>query len=634
MEWSMYQINAFISCNIPECFWEGRQILDASLITNEAINSLLKGNACGVIWWRVSGRDGEGVEVSHMLFTDDTLVFCEPSHDQLTYLYWLLMWFEAILGLKVNLEKRANSIGECGECRGADSRVWVWRYAANTRAFWQKVISGKYREEDGGWRSCEVRDGDVRPRFSRRLNDCEADMVERFFLRLQKWRLSGPLNFLVAVIWNSWVPPRPNLGGQEVGVVVEGHVLELPSMGNILFYLIQHLKVDDQTFDESHRNEESPGIQQKVQGKMLCPLDGSWLQQPRKVHKDLEFATNRKSSFLIIPEGEKGRGWENIKSTLSSMLVVPSSNAVEKGRQYRGERFSYNHVGPLHWSFVKVVSGEGPRGGGLVPVRSLGKKGVVTIVPISGGKGVFFVETTKEAFFLQDLRNLRVEGRNTVQLRRWSPKENSEIEGKFRGGWIELWGLPFHLWSEVRVRIAMKDRSVLPALIEVTDGDWVFTVSVVVVGDEDGGGRRGEKVRSTTGGRCRVREDSRMRKGEKGVWLRFFQRGHVVRVVRFHRCPGLNSNKTDDGLVGTEEAGGVQVGGEEASAVEGCRAYERKAQSLSKTGLKYAKVGCNSKGLSGLGLSLGGKNPDETVVSLRKEEDPSSGKGENNFCIS
>ena len=28
---------------------EGRQILDASLITNEAINSLLKGNACGVI---------------------------------------------------------------------------------------------------------------------------------------------------------------------------------------------------------------------------------------------------------------------------------------------------------------------------------------------------------------------------------------------------------------------------------------------------------------------------------------------------------------------------------------------------------------------------------------------------------
>ena len=127
--------------------------------------------------------------------------------------------------------------------------------------------------------------------------------------------------------------------------------------------------------------------------------------------------------------------------------------------------------------------------------------------------------------------------------------------------------MPFHLWSEVhlkkiveqwgtvteidwrtlklfdlskaRVRIAMKDRSVLSALIEMTDGDWVFRVSVVVVGDEDGqrgsvkgestreafashsgtgGGRRGERVRSTARGRCRVREDSRMRKeGERGM---------------------------------------------------------------------------------------------------------------------
>ena len=96
----------------------------------------------------------------------------------------------------------------------------------------------------------------------------------------------------------------------------------------------------------------------------------------------------------------------------------------------------------------------------------------------------------------------------------------------------------------------------------------------------------------------------------------------------------MNSNKTDDGLVEIEEAGRVRAGGDEASAVEGCRAYERKAQSLSKTGPKYAKVGCNSKGPLGLGLSLGGKNPDETVVSLRKEEDPSAtGKGKTVFVF-
>ena len=73
----------------------------------EALSCLLKmANFGGFLfeWW-VSDRDREGVELSHLLFGDDTLVFCEPSHDQLTYLCLLLTWFEAILGLKVNMEK-------------------------------------------------------------------------------------------------------------------------------------------------------------------------------------------------------------------------------------------------------------------------------------------------------------------------------------------------------------------------------------------------------------------------------------------------------------------------------------------------------------------------------------------------
>ena len=55
--------------------------------------------------WRVRGKGGEGILISHLLFVDDTLVFCEESQDQLTYLSWLLMWFESCSGLKVNLEK-------------------------------------------------------------------------------------------------------------------------------------------------------------------------------------------------------------------------------------------------------------------------------------------------------------------------------------------------------------------------------------------------------------------------------------------------------------------------------------------------------------------------------------------------
>ena len=55
--------------------------------------------------WRVRRRSGEWILISHFLFANDTLVFCEASQDQMTYLRWLLMWFKACLGLRINLEK-------------------------------------------------------------------------------------------------------------------------------------------------------------------------------------------------------------------------------------------------------------------------------------------------------------------------------------------------------------------------------------------------------------------------------------------------------------------------------------------------------------------------------------------------
>lgn len=54
---------------------------------------------------QVQGRIGEGVQISHLLFVDDTLVFYQVSQDQITYLCWLLMWFKVILRLRINLKK-------------------------------------------------------------------------------------------------------------------------------------------------------------------------------------------------------------------------------------------------------------------------------------------------------------------------------------------------------------------------------------------------------------------------------------------------------------------------------------------------------------------------------------------------
>ena len=55
--------------------------------------------------FKVLWRNGEGLEISHLLFVDDILIFCETTFSQMTYLSWLLMWFEAILSLKINLDK-------------------------------------------------------------------------------------------------------------------------------------------------------------------------------------------------------------------------------------------------------------------------------------------------------------------------------------------------------------------------------------------------------------------------------------------------------------------------------------------------------------------------------------------------
>ena len=43
----------------------------------------------------VSGDRGQAVNVSHLLFADDTIVFCEAKKEHLIHLSWILFWFDA-----------------------------------------------------------------------------------------------------------------------------------------------------------------------------------------------------------------------------------------------------------------------------------------------------------------------------------------------------------------------------------------------------------------------------------------------------------------------------------------------------------------------------------------------------------
>lgn len=72
------------------------------LILGEALSVLLvKAEALGKFEGIPIGN--EGLSVSHLQFADSTLIFCQPSFDQLLNIKWLLKCFQAGSGISDQL---------------------------------------------------------------------------------------------------------------------------------------------------------------------------------------------------------------------------------------------------------------------------------------------------------------------------------------------------------------------------------------------------------------------------------------------------------------------------------------------------------------------------------------------------
>ena len=71
-----------------------------------------------LLGYEIRGRNGATMNISHLVFVNDTLVFCKDFEEQMMFLSWILLCFEALFWLRVNLDK--SDILPVGEVENVD----------------------------------------------------------------------------------------------------------------------------------------------------------------------------------------------------------------------------------------------------------------------------------------------------------------------------------------------------------------------------------------------------------------------------------------------------------------------------------------------------------------------------------
>ena len=73
----------------------------------EVLSRLLKRTENGgfLFGFQAGSHKHGGIHISHLLFANDTILFCDAFREQLLYVWMVLIFFEAITLLKVNVGK-------------------------------------------------------------------------------------------------------------------------------------------------------------------------------------------------------------------------------------------------------------------------------------------------------------------------------------------------------------------------------------------------------------------------------------------------------------------------------------------------------------------------------------------------
>lgn len=78
-----------------------------------------------VLSWMLRKTDDSGVFISHLLFADDTILFCDVDPEQILYIDMVLTCFEAVTSLRVNMSKSEMVLeGEVGRLTALVGRLY------------------------------------------------------------------------------------------------------------------------------------------------------------------------------------------------------------------------------------------------------------------------------------------------------------------------------------------------------------------------------------------------------------------------------------------------------------------------------------------------------------------------------